>query len=228
MPASLPNSLEEFSDLSFDELNQLTGATAFIRARAFNPHLTTDLDQFEDCLEALARRVEDTEGRKRTRSKEDAAAFRAAISALVLDLYSAWKADPELQVGVSLDSNDYGKAKRTRYSNQRFTSRQFLAAFNGLERLGLLKVVKRGYHDKKSGAGANTKITASSSLVSCLEREATLSQYDLFHDDLSERLILRAPKAQYRITLDYRDTADLMLMRINLNIVNTEIPSTYY
>jgi len=79
-------SLENFQNLSFEDQNKLTGAKALIRARPFNPHLIADTKQLNDFLDTLATEIEKQEARKR-RSGHAATAFRAALRALVLDLF---------------------------------------------------------------------------------------------------------------------------------------------
>ena len=134
-------SLENFQNLSFEDQNKLTGAKALIRARPFNPHLIADTKQLNDFLDTLATEIEKQEARKR-RSGHAATAFRAALRALVLDLFSAQKADKELQIAINLNSNSY--SRHSRYQNQEFADRQFRAALDGLRSFGYLEIVKRG------------------------------------------------------------------------------------
>jgi hypothetical protein len=98
---------EEFSTLRFEAIAALTGAERFIKSRPWNPHLVVSSTEFENSLASTASVIDKAEGRRR-RSTEVHAVFLAALRALILDLFSAWTADPELQVGIHLDAKPYG------------------------------------------------------------------------------------------------------------------------
>ena len=215
-------SLEEFSALLFEEIAALTGATRSIKSRPWNPHLIANSAAFETFLADTASLIEKAEERKR-RSTEMHAVFMAALRALILDLFSASTADPELQVGIHLDAKLYGAKHRTRYSNQQLTYRQLKAAFDGLEQLGLLQIVKRGWHDK-SGRGAITKVTATQALMHVLRETARLQDFQLNRSPDAEVILLRGFKTKKVAELvDYVDDRETEEMRNRLRYINAVI-----
>src|SRR6266480_572205 len=149
-----------------EQLAARTGAKLFVRSRPFNPHVVTGSESFEEFLSSTASQIQQAEGRTRRRSPEANDAFIAALRAVILDLFAAWMVDPELQVGVNLRT--YGAKEQTRYCNAQLTFRQFRSAFAGLLRLGYLQIDKNGWHDRNSGDGHNTKITATQALIDAL------------------------------------------------------------
>jgi len=211
----------EFLSLPHEVLSKLTGAGSFVKSRPFNPHLTTEGRAFNAWLHGVAREIEETEGRRK-RSFDDADRFRAALRALVLDLYSASTADPALQVGVPLNANVYGESRRTRYSNSLLTYRPTKAAFYGLERLGLLQIVKRGWHEKSKG-GATTKVTATGRLVAILEDEGRLRHTPVQVSRNVEVIILHSPKSDGARVIEYDDNDETNQMRDDLRFINSFI-----
>ena len=128
----------------------------FIHSRLFDVHRWTDYPKLNNCLTSLCREIEALEGRKRARNEAAAKTFRAAVRCLVLDLYVAWKSDPDLQVCIALGANSY--APKTRYDAFFLSYPAVKAAFDGLKKLGYLTIDRKGYHDAASGRGKVTRV----------------------------------------------------------------------
>src|SRR5204862_2056675 len=199
-----------------------TGAVSFYKPRPWNPHLVVNSPEFDRFVADTAAQIEKTERRK-GRPKEAQNAFLTAISALILDLHSAYMVDPRQQVGISLDANRYAAKKRTRYCNQRLTSKQLRAAFDGLQRLGYLTVDKRGWHDSKSGSGANTKIRATEGLIELVSEKPLLAGGQACRSPDAEVILLRDRKStrtgRGRL-IDYEDDPVTHEMRHRLRHIN--------
>src|SRR5215469_4797149 len=84
----------------------------FVRSRPLDVHRWSDYPELNRCLSELANEIEAHEGRKRSRTAQEAKRFKNALRTLVLDLYVAWKTDPALQIGISLRSNNYSSGTR--------------------------------------------------------------------------------------------------------------------
>ena len=220
-------SLEELLQLPYEEALAQTGFDIWKTSRPWNAHLVTSSRHFHAFVEATARLIEDTEGRKR-RPSDAKNAFEAAISALVLDLYSAVCADPDLQIGVNLNANEYGRTQRTRYSNPRLTYRQFKAAFDGLEALEYLEIVKSGWHDS-SGKGATTKLKATCKLLEALAGYGDLHHWQITRSLDAEVILLRGAKgsSERGSLLDYEDTVETNRMRESVRYINAVIGEHY-
>jgi hypothetical protein len=137
-----------------------------------------------------------------------------------LGLYVAWRADPELLVGINLNSNWY--SRHNRYGNPSLTYRQFDAAYQGLKRLGYLHVEKRGYFDGKSQRGQNTKVRATKKLIELLINEAEITSHRITRLAGAETIILKEEKDadDYARNLQYVDSEATDAMRENLKIIN--------
>jgi hypothetical protein len=190
-----------------------------IQSRPLDVNVWADYPELTGVLDALASEIDI--GRKRRRTCEEAARLKEALRVLVLGLYVAWRADPDLQVGVNLNANWY--RLRNRYGNPALTYRLVKAAYDGLKRLGYLVVDKRGYRDRENGAGYNTKIRATDKLISLLAEKAQIEAHRITRLPSAETIILKEEKDpdDYARALEYEDTSSTMAMRDNLALINS-------
>src|SRR5687767_11500593 len=95
------------SDTKTEE--QAVPATA---SRPFDVHRWSDYPELRNCLTELIRELEGLESRGRQRGEGERKKFREAVRTLVLDLYVAWKTDPNLLVGIPLSNRSYTTKSR--------------------------------------------------------------------------------------------------------------------
>lgn len=188
-------------------------------SRPLDVHRWTDHPELVSCLGELQAEIEATEGRGRKRSPATTKKFRDALRCLVLDLYVAWKTDPELLVGVSLGKSKFDH--KTRYDALYLSYLPFVAAFKGLERLGYLEVVLSGFNDRSQGIARNTKVRAKPKLTDLLVGQVRLPLAALTFrngDDGPQAIILKNSDKQ---PVDYVDTPETHQVRADLNVINT-------
>jgi hypothetical protein len=187
-------------------------------SRPLDVHRWTDHPELVSCLGQLQTEIEAVEKRTRTRPASITKKFRDALRCIVLDLYVAWVADPELLVGVSL-----GKSKfehKTRYDAFYLSYLPFIAAFDGLERLGYIDVVLRGFNDRSQGVARNTKVRANLKLIDMLTGKVRLPLAALTYrngHDGPQAIVLKDSDKQL---IDYSDTPETHQMRADLNVIN--------
>jgi hypothetical protein len=187
-------------------------------SRPFDVHRWTDHPELVGCLGELQAEIEATEKRTRQRSASDAKKFRDALRCLILDLYVAWKTDPELLVGVSLGKSRFDH--KTRYDALYLSYLSFVAAFKGLERLGYLEIVLLGFIDRSQGISRNTKVRATPKLIDLLVGKVRLPLAALTYrngNDAPEAIVLKDSDKQL---LDYDDTPETHQMRADLKVIN--------
>jgi hypothetical protein len=190
-----------------------------IQSRPLDVNIWADYPELTAVLDALAYEI-DADGRRKRGAKE-AARFREALRVLVLALYVAWKADPDLQVGINLNANWF--RLRNRYGNPALTYRTFKAAYDGLRRLEYFAVDRRGYLNRKKGTGYNTKIRATGKLIDLLINDAQIEAHKLTRLPGAETIILKDEKdsGDYAQLLEYEDTEATNAMRDNLALINS-------
>lgn len=143
------------------------GQTATVAAsRPFDVHRWSDYPELTVCLSQLVCELESIEGRARQRGNDDSKRFRDAVRCLVLDLYVAWKTDPDLLVAIQLGNSHYTKTTRYRALFLRWSS--FKAAYDLLLQAGYIDVVLAGFNDPRTGVGRTTRIKATEKLIELL------------------------------------------------------------
>ncbi len=194
-------------------------------SRLFDVNRWSDYPELNNCLAALVQEIEASEGRQRRRGGKDARRFKDALRSLVLDLYVAWKTDPELEVAISLANRSYSKSSRYRALFIRYAS--FIAAFEGLEARGYLTRTKKGFYDAKTGIGRVTRIKADPKLVELLTVEAHLTVPAISQrNDGVETILLKSEKCEKvgaANLIEYEDTAETRSMRANLARINEHL-----
>jgi hypothetical protein len=183
-----------------------------VRSRPLDVHRWSDYPQLNNnCISDIAIEVEAHEKRKRRRTSDEAKKFKDALRVLVLDLYVAWKTDPAMQIGVTLDANRFSDSGR--YSKLFLTYRSFKAAYDGLKALGYLRVEKRGVRQK----GWTTKIRATEKLIELLTQKAPIHPFQIVRSSEEETIRL---KDRDKKLIEYVDTAETERMRANLKRIN--------
>lgn len=194
-------------------------------SRPFDVHRWSDYPELNNCLSELVKELEGLEGRERGRGDKDRKRFRDAVRCLVLDMYVAWKTDPELAVGVPLGNVHYTRDSRYRALFLRY--RSFKAAFDRLVQAGYIAKLKGGFNDPRSGKSQTTRVCATEKLIQLLTGPARLSvpRVSRRHWD-EEVIILRGKKPRpgaIAPRLEYKDTAETQAMRERLQQINTHL-----
>lgn len=187
-------------------------------SRPLDVHRWTDHPELTKCLDRLQLEIEATESRERKRPEAVNKKFRAALRCLVLDLYVAWATDPQLLVGVSLGKTNF--KHETRYDVLFLSYLPFISAFEGLERLGYLEVVYRGFNDRATGIARSTRVRATEKLISVALANGRLSLATISYlkgPDAPESIILKDSNKQ---PVDYCDTEATRPMRDDLETIN--------
>ncbi len=175
-------------------------------------------------VEYLLLELEDSEDRKRARRKADRERLRAALSALILELYAARR-----------DGTDgwrrYSRAKasfdtRSRYFRSPVTHSTSCTAADWLLAEGYAEG-QLGYYrsypefGKGAGAGAQSRIRATDKLLQFLVDDFCLPPSDVGFAPWAETIILREGKRQEKRKIEYEDTAETIRWRENLTRINS-------
>ncbi|MDF0659282.1 MULTISPECIES: hypothetical protein [unclassified Rhizobium] len=195
---------------------QAVPATA---SRPFDVHRWSDYPELRNCLTELVRELEGLESRRRQRGEGGGKKFREAVRALVLDMYVAWKTDPNLLVGIPRGNRSYTTKSRYQALFLRWSS--FIDAYDLLLQAGYIAEVHAGFHDPRSGVGRNTRIKATQKLIDLLSRRARLTLSDIsIRDEGFETIELRDSGKK---PLEYEDTDDTLSMRNALGQINAHL-----
>lgn len=188
-------------------------------SRPFDVHRWSDYPELDNCLTALVGELEQLEVRDRPRKTDEKKKFREAIRCLVLDLYVAWKTDPELLVGISLGNRSYTTKSRYQALFLRWSS--FRTAYLLLLEAGYIDHILAGFNDPRSGVGRNTRIRATQKLIDLLTKGAKLTLPRIFTRE-EGREIIELRDASKR-PVEYQDTKYTKEIRAALQIINSHL-----
>lgn len=192
-------------------------------SRPFDVHRWSDYPELSNCLSSLVDELEGYENRVRRRGDGQSKKFREAIRCLVLDLFVAWKTDPDLTIGISLGNSSYTDTSRYRALFIHWSS--FIQAYRLLVQAGYIEVVHNGFHGPEAGTGRVTRIKATEHLIRTLtdKSQLTIPWISTRTDDM-EIIILRDNNKHL---LNYEDTLETMTMRNNLQRINTHLQNQW-
>lgn len=216
--ADAETALKEIFGHPDDLLEELGICSPGIQSRPLDVNIWADYPELNRLLDELADEIGVKGKRKRTEKEADR--FREALRIIVLGLYVAWRADPDLCVGINLGSDWY--RPQNRYGNPALKYRHVQAAYAGLKGLGYLTVERRGYWNHKKRSGETTRIRATETLIMRLVEEADIRSHRIRRLPGAETIILKEEKDpdDYARNLQYVDTDATNEMRENLKIIN--------
>jgi len=173
---------------------------------------------FYSLLDEIIKKIETTEKRKRTRNHEAKVKFRFAAEYILRDLWKRSMSIPPSEIAVNLRTAYY--SENNRYLDKRLTYRQIKAVLEGLENLGLIRLVSKGYFSRERLDGKLTRYAPTPSLVGQLNEIPSHPAF-YFKDDLNEELIILRNKIEgKRLDIDYLDTPSSVVFRSNLQKIN--------
>ena len=176
------------------------------------------LDSFEELCKALAERVDKSETRERGRTAEAKQILLISVHHLVSQLWKGTQIHEGYEAGINKRSGWYSDVKRYRQAG--LTYPQTIAAYDGLQRLHLIRETKAGYLDREKHQGSITKFAASDELIEIFS-ELKEAPFKTLKPDLNaESIILRVRNDGKREQIDYLDTPSVNEMRDNLRLIN--------
>jgi hypothetical protein len=192
----------------------------FLNSRPLDVHKWSDYSEVNKFVNEIYDKLISVKGHERTAKK--------LVKVLLLDLYVAWSADPELRIMFSRDNNAY-KAK-SRY-NELHVGKKIIQIVDALVDFGVLHQ-KIGFNDRVSGVAFQARIWASEGLKAQF-KEAKFHQFHIQSLEEREPIVLRDKnkdddeyqsdekiRAMRRVLTDYND----LLSNTHIDIYNLEKP----
>ncbi|MBW8639171.1 hypothetical protein K1W69_18390 [Hoeflea sp. WL0058] len=194
-------------------------------SRPLDVHRWSDYPELNDCLTDLVQQIDALKPRQRARKVESAKRLRNAVRSLVLDLYVAWKTDPQLEVGVPLSNRAFVQGSRYRALFLKYKG--FVTAYHGLHELGYIEEVRPGFNDTRTGKSFVTRARATPKLIETLSDNALLRLTKIHRGSgeyAAETIILRDHDKH---NIDYDDTNETNQMRNDLSRINALLDGTW-
>lgn len=184
-------------------------------SRKFNKNRYSEHSKVHDAICAVFSQIVDIRKGRREKVLQPIK-WQEHLSAIVLDLYCAYKNPPWIYLAISRRPKDY-TAREGRYSVVTLSYRYTVDLLDDLEALGYIDQA-RGFYERASGVGYLTRISAKHKLIEILEAFGV--QHEMIECRSIETIRLR-DKA--KIYIDYKETDATRRMRENLTTINTAI-----
>lgn len=185
-------------------------------SRPIDVHRWSDYPQVKGLVDKIYLETLDIDERKRVRNRKS---LRMTVGVFVLDLYLAWRADPQLFVSVHKTPKAY-VGSESRYKRIHLKYANVIIVINALKKLGYL-IEHIGTYNRDTAYGCLTRIRATSQLIGLIENERILLPM-LSNQPKTECIVVKKDK-QY---VEYEDTPATHEMRDKLNVINNAYAET--
>lgn len=146
--------------------------------------------------------------------------FRTQLKILILDLYVAWMEDPELSIGVSMDTTAYDT--RSRY-NALNISKHIIQVINRLVEVDYLVIARGSYSGAGAGGNRITRVRASDRLRAIFQG-SNVQRDDITRVRTQECLALRGNDDRL---IDYEDNDETNRQREELRDYNVVLLNNF-
>ena len=175
------------------------------------------MDRLAGLTSNLALEINAIEQRKK-RPADAQAKFEYAIHTLLKDCWLGVHISPAYECGIHKRSNWYSETPR--YRDHNLTFKQTMAAYDGLQALGMITETKGGYIDRDTGKSDITKYKVTDKLKHMLEAIEGDPFKDIKPDLDKESILLRDRVDERRVVIKYDDDEQTHSMRKNLRNIN--------
>ena len=175
------------------------------------------MDRLAGLTSNLVSEINAIEQRK-NRSADVQARFKYALNHLLKDCWLGIHISPAYECGIHKRSNWYSETPR--YRDPNLTFKQTMAAYDGLQALGLIYETKGGYLDRDTGKSDITKYKVTDKLKHMLEAIEGDPFKDIKPDLDKESILLRDRVNGRRVVIKYDDNEQTHSMRKNLRTIN--------
>ncbi len=174
----------------------------------------------DELTQWVANKIKNTESRKRSRTADEQTRFLYAVEYFIIDILKAYHSHPDKECSIQKNKNIYSQYKR--YRDPNLTFRMAMAAYIGLQKLGMIIQTASGWYDRFKMEGKLTRYRATQSL---LERIDEIEFHPAIHIKPNldiETIILRDKVDGRKVLVDkYEETSFTDKARQNLKLINS-------
>lgn len=189
-------------------------------SRPIDVHRASDHPEIRSVIDTIWTSYFEVFDRPRRSGPKPQISYKQQLSIVILDLFVAWKTDPELNIGVPMSSNGWNTSSR--YNALRL-SRRIIPLVRRAHEVGLIDLANGSYSGPYGPANRNTRIRAAAPLQQ-LFSETSVDISDVTRHPDQECIVL---KDDDRTQLEYEDTAETEAMRARLRTYNDFLLRTF-
>ena len=172
----------------------------------------------KELVKKLSERITNAETRKRSRTAEEYQRFLYAIEYILTDIWKSSYIHPEAECSIHKHNNFY--SSNLRYRDPNLTYKMTMAAFDGLQLLNLIVVIKDGYYDRTKMQGGLTRYRPREELLEILNEIPEHPAIHIKPNLDAETILLRNEIEGRKVLVDYEEDAFTDKARNNLRTIN--------
>ena len=176
------------------------------------------MTNISEVAKKLSERITNAETRKRSRTAEEYQRFLYAIEYILTDIWKSSYIHPEAECSIHKHNNFY--SSNLRYRDPNLTYKMTMAAFDGLQLLNLIVVIKDGYYDRTKMQGGLTRYRAREELLEILNEIPEHPAIHIKPNLDAETILLRNEIDKRKVLVDYEEDAFTDKARNNLSTIN--------
>jgi hypothetical protein len=192
--------------------DQSTAFDKYMKARPLDVHTWSEHPEVNGFVNEVYSELSGVSGNARINKR--------LLKVLLLDLYLAWKDDPQLMIIFSRDNNSF--KSRSRY-NEINIGKKIIGIVDLLHANGVIEV-QNGFNDRISGIGFQSRLWASERLIEKFHH-ARFSKFDTSSHAGRETIILRDDNKND--VEEYEDTPETHRMRTLMTDYNALLDRTH-
>ncbi len=177
------------------------------------------VSQIDEFTKEVIKRVEASEGRKRSRTADEQLRFEHAVHVLLTDLWKAVKSTPIRECSINKRSGWY--SENPRYRDPLLTYKQMIAVYEGLLKIGFIEVTTEGHFGRVTYQGKTTRFVAREELLERLQELDGHPAISIKHDMDAETISLRNKVDGRKVLQEYDDTPATERHRASLKTINS-------
>jgi hypothetical protein len=187
-----------------------------------NPKMSMTMkyvSQIDELTKEVIKRIEASEGRKRSRTADEQLSFEHSVRLVIVDLWQAVKSMPIGECSINKRSGWY--SENPRYRDPLLTYKQMISVLDGLKTLGFIEVTREGHYDPETLQGSLTLFIAADELLERLQELDGHPAISIKPDLDAETIILRNKVDGKKVLEEYDDSPATERHRANLKKINS-------
>ena len=176
------------------------------------------MNSFEELCNKISQDIDTKEIRSRSRTEQEQIRFNYAVTRQLTELWKKYHTHKDNHSSMQKNKNFYSALEI--YRDPYLTYRMAIQAFEGLQKLDLIRVTKKGYYDRIKMEGDLTRYKATPRLMEMLDELDGHPAINLLPNLNTNTILLRNKIDGRKMLVPYEEDKDTEQWRKNLREIN--------
>ena len=176
------------------------------------------MNSFDELCKKISQDIDAKEIRSHSRTEQEQIRFNYAVTRQLTELWKKYHTHKDNNSSIQKNNNFYSALEI--YRDPYLTYRMAIQAFEGLQKLDLIRVTKKGYYDRIKMEGDLTRYKATPQLSEMLGELDGHPAINLLPNVNTDTILLRNKVDGKRMLIPYEEDKDTEQWRKNLKKIN--------